>query len=106
IHQAVEMAQEPLERQARKLQAEFDQWASQTRAELARQREETRDRLQAMQGGVESSVQRALNAHMAEILRQFREETDKVAHESSARLQANLNETLESISRLLREKLS
>ncbi|MEE8201627.1 MAG: hypothetical protein V3R29_10710 [Candidatus Acidoferrales bacterium] len=106
IHQAVEMAQEPLERQARKLQEEFDQWASQTRAELARQMEETRHHLQAMQGGAESSIQRALNAHMAEILRQFREETDKVAHQSSARLQANLNETLESISRLLREKLS
>lgn len=106
IHQAIEMAEEPLTRRARELHTELDKLAEGRREEIARQLEETRERLRALEEEAKKSVDWMLEARLTAVLDQFQQRTEKLAQKSAGKLQASLNEALESISRILRDKLA
>ena len=105
IHLAIEMAQEPMERRARELRAQLEELSTNTSQDLAQQLNEVHEHLRASQSKVEASADSMLDARLTETLDRFRQQAEEMAQDSAAQVQATLNDTLESVSRLLREKL-
>ena len=105
IHLAIEMAQEPMERRARDLRAQLEELSTNTSQELAQQLTEVHEHLRASQSKAEASADSMLDARLTEALDRFRQQTEEMAQDSAAQVQTTLNDTLESVSRLLREKL-
>ena len=72
---------------------------------MAQQLNEVHEHLRASQSKVEASADSMLDARLTETLDRFRQQAEEMAQDSAAQVQATLNDTLESVSRLLREKL-
>jgi hypothetical protein len=106
IHQAVEMAGEPIEARSRDIQAEIVTLAGQISEELREEMETARQRLQSSCEESQCRVANALQQRSAETLERLQEETQLVTQNSIERWQSALNETLAAIPQMQSTKLT
>jgi DNA anti-recombination protein RmuC len=106
IHQAVEMASEPLESRSREIQAEIAAVARQQSEELQKQLETARQRLQSTYEESQSVAESALQKLATETLDSLRQDAQQLAQSSIDRWQSALTETLAAIPQILAAKLS
>ncbi|MBZ5569284.1 MAG: hypothetical protein LAN64_15710 [Acidobacteriia bacterium] len=104
VRQAVEMAEEPIDRRSREIQSKMDAVAQQKAGELRLLFDEARDRLQTSAKASEVEVEGALQEQLAQALQTFREHAEKLAKNSMERWQAAIGETLTELPRMLTEK--
>ncbi|MFQ5776765.1 MAG: hypothetical protein ACE5IP_02020 [Terriglobia bacterium] len=105
IHQAVEMVDEPVERRTQEARAQLEAMAASKTEELQRQLDEMHHRLATRRTELENSVEESLRARVSDVLGRLEQETEKLARDASRHLQTTLNEALDSVSRMLRDKL-
>jgi F0F1-type ATP synthase membrane subunit b/b' len=105
IRQAVEMAEEPLERRSRDIQLQLTAAAQRVAEELQKQFAEARDRLQTAAVATESHAEQALQERLAHAMDTFRQDAESLARRSMERWQTAVNETLAEIPQLLSQKL-
>lgn len=105
IHQAVEMAEEPIDRRNREIQTQLAAVAQEKAEELRIVFEEARDRLRSSAEASVLEVKGALQDQLAQTLQAFREDAGNLAKHSMERWQAAIRETLTELPRLLTEKL-
>ncbi len=106
IHQAVEMAEEPLDRRSREIQAQLASAAKEKAEELRKVFEEARDHLQTSAQASQLEAQGALQDQLSEALQAFRDDAGKLAKNSMERWQAAVTGTLSEIAQLLGNKLA
>ncbi|MFQ5694406.1 MAG: PilZ domain-containing protein [Terriglobia bacterium] len=105
IHQAVEMAEEPVARRAREARDELERLATQQQDEFNRRLEESRQRLEGLTSDFEGTLTARLESRLAELVQRFQQETEKLSEGSTGKLQATLDEALDSVAQTLRQKL-
>ena len=105
IHQAVEMAEEPIDRRNREIQTQLAAVAQEKAEELRMVFEGARDRLRSSAEASQLEIKGALQGQLAQTLQTFREDAGKLARYSMERWQAAIKETLTELPRLLTEKL-
>lgn len=105
VHQAVEMVDEPVERRTQEARAQLEAMAASKTEELQRQWDEMHQRLAARRAELENSVEENLRSRVSDVLGRFQRETEKLSRDASEHLQTTLNEALESVARMLRDKL-
>ncbi|MGB9103337.1 MAG: hypothetical protein WCC59_01150 [Terriglobales bacterium] len=106
IHQAVEMASEPLECRSREIQAEIAAVARQQSEELQKQLEIARQRLQSLCEDTQAVAESGLRKRATETLDSLRQDARQLAQNSLDRWEAALAETLAAIPQILATKLS
>jgi hypothetical protein len=106
IHQAVEMASEPMECRGREIQAEITTLARQQSEQLQRQLEMARQRLQSTCEETQAVEESALQRRATETLDRLKQDAQQLAQNSIDRWQLALNETLVAIPQILAAKLS
>ena len=95
IHMAVEMTKEPIERRGRDVQLQIEEMAARKSREFAQHFVE-----------IEKALEPLLQQRLAQSLEQFREGSQELAQTSMNQYQKELDETLDSMLRLLRSKRS
>jgi hypothetical protein len=106
IHQAVEMASEPLECRSREIQAEIAAVARQQSEELQEQLKISRQRLQSTCEETQAGAESALRKRATETLDSLRQDARQLAQNSLDRWESALAETLAAIPQILATKLS
>ena len=105
IRQAVEMAEEPIERRNREIQMQLAAASQEKSEELWVVFEDARDRLHSSARASELEAEGALQEQLAQALQAFREDAGKLTRNSLERWQAAIKEALTELPRLLTEKL-
>ena len=106
IHQAVEMASEPLECRSREIQAEITAVARQQSEELQTQLGIARQRLHSTYEDTHAAAERAFRKSATETLDNLRHDAGQVAQNSLDRWESALADTLAAIPQILATKLS
>ena len=105
IHQAIEMASEPIESRTREIETEIVTLTKKQSEELSRQLESALQRLQSACEESQSAAERAFHKRATDTLDGLRQNAEQLAQNSIDTWQSALTETLAAVPRILAAKL-
>lgn len=105
VHLAAEMAQGSIQRYAQDTRAQLEALLTSKSEEFKQGLEKAHQQLTRWETEKQSAVDWMFEAHLTEVSERLQRQADELTRKSAAQLQAHLADTIESITRLLREKL-